>query len=999
MIVNNPWGTRLMAMAPFTDLLDYLRKVCGAEAARDLSDAELLERFRRQRDEAAFSVIVHRHGPMVLGVCRRVLGDSHDAEDAFQAAFLLLVRRAASIARAGSLPAWLHGVAQRVAIRVRTQRRIRRERERAVHPMPSIEPVDDVTWQELRGVLDQEFARLAKKHSAPLILCYLEGKNYDQAGRELGWSKSTVCRRLDEARELLRERLMRRGITLTAGALATVLCERLTGPAVGATLTINTIKAAASLAAGKAVAATYASAQVMALADGAMTGIAGVNAKVVFIAIAIGLGIGGVGVARYGGVVWNQEPVKAAETPQQPASEKKQTPPDNPKPAFPQAEQARVDFYGDPLPPGALFRLGSTRYRASGQLKWLGFLPKDNTLVTAGDSIQFWDITTGKVTRQIDLKKFVSRLGYAMSGDGKYFAVGGSLTPPQGINRPPAVVGIWDLRIGKEVRSVEAPDASVDYAAIALTPDGKSLISLSRMGLLLIQDAATGAEQRRHQFQRDNGGNLALSADGSIIAVGTGMNTRKVFTWKWQTPEEPRDLRAPAPNGHWLAFSPDGNLLAESGQSERIIRVWDVLTGDLRHKLTLPTDNEGHINVSLLFSSDGKTLLVATLNNRVGVGGRVDFWDTAKGEFLRSFDGSVAKLATSIDGRHLAGVSGGIVRVWNIESGELLGGADESHEYPVHQIVAAANTIVTASIDNTLRLWNAATGKQILKLAQPDLVWSAVSISPDGTELVSGHYDSMMLWDTATGRPIYKLPGHGPRMGCENVLITSDEKSFLSVGFDLRVRKVSITTGKALLETDLNPRDVPVFRDNEDPFEQRFAMEKRLIDGVGKGVFSADGSVFVLDTRKEFHVLDVATGKDMFQLPNVPDGRGGGTALAMSHDGRMLLTNSPSMDRKTHVVTLWELATRQARKTVVFPAAGTACAAFSTDGKLFAASAGAPDCQVRVWEAKGGTEVLNLKGFDGTIRSLAFAAGSNLLVTGMSDSTVLIWDLKALVRK
>jgi RNA polymerase sigma factor (sigma-70 family) len=312
-----------MAKAPFSDLLTYLRKVCAVDAARDLSDAELLSRFKVEHDETAFSVLVHRHGPMVLGVCRRVLGSGANTEDAFQATFMVLVRRAGSIyCFNSSLSSWLYGVAQRVAIKARKQEATRRLRERQRETMLTAEPLDDLTWQELLGVLDEEMARLADKFRAPLVLCYLQGKSYEQAARELGWPKGTLTKRIGRARELLRQQLVRRGVTLSAGALATVLCEKLTGPAVGATLTINTVKAAVSLAAGKAAAVTYASAHVKALADGAMTGVGCVNAKVVLMAMAIGLAVGGLGVAKYGGMVWNQEPIKTADAPQEPAADK-----------------------------------------------------------------------------------------------------------------------------------------------------------------------------------------------------------------------------------------------------------------------------------------------------------------------------------------------------------------------------------------------------------------------------------------------------------------------------------------------------------------------------------------------------------------------------------------------------------------------------------------------------------------------------------------------------
>src|SRR5262249_48098015 len=167
-------------------VLRHLRKLTGTPAGRDLTDGELLERFRSRREETAFALLVQRHGPMVLGVCRRVLNDDHDAEDAFQATFLVLVRNAASIRKQQALGSWLYGVARRVAGKARGQAAGRRARERRVVEMPRHEPADELTWQELRSVLDDELGQLAEKYRAPLVLCYLEGKTLEQAARELG---------------------------------------------------------------------------------------------------------------------------------------------------------------------------------------------------------------------------------------------------------------------------------------------------------------------------------------------------------------------------------------------------------------------------------------------------------------------------------------------------------------------------------------------------------------------------------------------------------------------------------------------------------------------------------------------------------------------------------------------------------------------------------------------------------------------------------------------
>ena len=170
-----------------------------------------------QRDEDAFTFLVRRHGPMIFGVCRRLLGDSQEAEDALQATFLVLVRRSKSIRRREVLGSWLHSVAQRIALRARAQSDTRRRRERKAGNMATSRPTDDSTWQELRFALDEEIGALAEKYRAPIVLCFLEGKTHAQAAHALGCPTTSLTRRLNKGRDLLCARLERRGITLAAG--------------------------------------------------------------------------------------------------------------------------------------------------------------------------------------------------------------------------------------------------------------------------------------------------------------------------------------------------------------------------------------------------------------------------------------------------------------------------------------------------------------------------------------------------------------------------------------------------------------------------------------------------------------------------------------------------------------------------------------------------------------------------------------------------------------
>ena len=189
---------------PRLSLLDQLFQLAAGPATDAAPDQQLLDRFVTGQEEDAFTALVRRHGPMVLGVCYRLLRDTHDAEDAFQATFLVLARKAASIQKRDSVGSWPHGVALRVAGKARVES-VRRSRRERLRPAPALAATGDaITWGELRSVLDEELGRLPSSWRAPLILCYLEGQTQDEAARRLGWSKSTLRRRLERGRGLLR---------------------------------------------------------------------------------------------------------------------------------------------------------------------------------------------------------------------------------------------------------------------------------------------------------------------------------------------------------------------------------------------------------------------------------------------------------------------------------------------------------------------------------------------------------------------------------------------------------------------------------------------------------------------------------------------------------------------------------------------------------------------------------------------------------------------------
>jgi RNA polymerase sigma factor (sigma-70 family) len=246
-----------------------------APAVASATDRELLDRFLRQRDETAFTALVQRHGPMVLGLCRRFLDRVQDAEDAFQATFLILVRRAGTIENPDLLGSWLYGVAYRTAKKARARAARRREQERQVASVTVAEvPPADHAWRELRSALDDELNRLPEKYRLPLVLCYLEGLTNEAAARRLGWPVGSMSYRLARGREMLRDRMQGRNRGASAGFFALVLTLRPDVGTLPAHLVRGTVQA--GVAGGKA---GVVSGKVAALVDATLRGMMAARRK------------------------------------------------------------------------------------------------------------------------------------------------------------------------------------------------------------------------------------------------------------------------------------------------------------------------------------------------------------------------------------------------------------------------------------------------------------------------------------------------------------------------------------------------------------------------------------------------------------------------------------------------------------------------------------------------------------------------------------------------
>jgi RNA polymerase sigma-70 factor (ECF subfamily) len=280
------------------------------------ADAALLHQFVEHHDEAAFAGLVDRHRSLVWGVCYRLLGHVADTEDAFQATFLVLARKARFVQRE-SLPGWLHGVAWRVASRVRRTDTARRQRENRATPQEAGIAPDEMTWKEVRQVLDEELARLPVNYRLPLLLCYLEGKTQDEAARELGWALGVFRGRLDRGREQLRHRLVRRGVGLPGALGAALLAESVSQAAMPADLAARTSQAVSLSASGQQAV----SAPVATLVRGILRAM--LLDKIQWVAA---LAMSAILLAVGAGVV-SQQVAAQKESPAQPAAEDKASPP------------------------------------------------------------------------------------------------------------------------------------------------------------------------------------------------------------------------------------------------------------------------------------------------------------------------------------------------------------------------------------------------------------------------------------------------------------------------------------------------------------------------------------------------------------------------------------------------------------------------------------------------------------------------------------------------
>jgi RNA polymerase sigma factor (sigma-70 family) len=898
-----------MRTPALADVLHYVG--CLAKQVEESTDGQLLERFIRQRDETAFAAILQRHGPLVFRVCQLVLHDLHAAEDAFQATFLVLARKAASIHKHASLPAWLHRVALNFARTARTSAARRRSHERQAALMSPLGSVDETPLPDWQRFLHEEVDRLPEKYRLPVVLCYLQGNTHEQAARQLGCPLGTVKGRLARARDLLRGRLARRGLTLSTGGLAAAFTESAALGQVPPALLGHTLRGAVSFAAEGAIPPAAVSAKAVALAKSALYTMPATRMLSLLILLPA---VGVVGLA----VALGHGPGREA------------GPPDRPR-----AGHAR------PLPPG-----------------------KDVAPDTKGKEnqrgVQFIQLTLASV-RQVYRPGESVNLTLTIENNSKEtITLFPDLTLASDLDGVPARYQKthsfkFDMTgpDGHEVRPIRNPvEIEIALKLLTVRPGETALVKENLRGINLAKTPGTDHFLREKYYPMEAPGvyrlrvrvGAATSNELRVTIVGQGDAAQREEADRRQKDAVKEDLNKLQGTWHMVACEEGGKVIAPENVNPHDFLTFSGTTfffksglRGLNGRFTIePSKNPkwmdqttaGGLVFKGIYEFQGDRLRVF-----LGApgGGRPTEFRTKAGEklWLRTFarvktgqaghDREVFGVALSADARQLVTGSGDSTAIlWETAAGKPLR-TFPGHAHWVFGVALSADgrKVVTGSHDHSAILWDAADGSVLQLFEGHSAEVSSVALSSDGRHVATGSWDdTAILWDTATGKKFQTFRGHAGIV--TSVALSADGKRVVTGSTDKTAILWDTGTGKKLLT---------------------FQGHASCVFGVA---FSTDGKQVVTGSEDRTALLwEVSTGKPRQTF------RGHTAdvlAVALSADGRQVLTGS-----RDGTAILWDAATGTKRQTFAGHADEVGSVALSVDGKQVVT--GSYDRTAILWDA------------------------------------------------
>jgi WD40 repeat protein len=645
----------------------------------------------------------------------------------------------------------------------------------------------------------------------------------------------------------------------------------------------------------------------------------------------------------------------------------------------------KVDQVGDPLPPGAIARIGSARFLPRPHLTRVFFTADGKTVFGLGSDsvVQFWDAETGKTIfelRDPDLINF--RID--QSPDGKRLALFGH--DKRGRPAPDTALRVYDLATRKQLWTQVIDDVYYYRHAIRYSLDGKHLITGTN-GELRVWDAITGDVVTKQKTGIGYTG-LIMSPDGKLVAGGE--NT--LWVWDWKEGGPPRPINPGRQYFNSLAFSPDAKTIYVSQGTGTAVG-YDVATGSF-----VGTADESVLRWRAV-SPDGKTDAVAGYDKDKKEG-FVTLRDVGSGREVGRLSSGPTIIVDgrwSKDGTKLVGAGAYRCWVWDVKSGKAFGPTVPSHNSQVTQLAFTSDgRLLSSSDDSTIRAWDPNTGKELSRLQAGAAVWQFAA-SPDGSLMASSSFDpgTVHVWDSKSNKEVFKLTWSLSRTGgVQRIVFTADDQSLLTFSHDWYVRSWDLLTGKLKVERRFRP-DALLGPEREDGAGND--VEYTLSTSADLG---ADGDTLVLAFQKDVAVYSLATGKERFKVEADEQYV---SAVALSKDCKRLATiglgprrpPNPAagiMDRPTHnQLTVWDLS--RAERVVRFPVPASnnsIVLTFTPDGKQVVTATG--DERLLFWDTKSGAAVGQIE-LPRPASRVTFSHDGTRLAVGFRDPNILVYDI------